>query len=124
MPIVVPPGPERAVAKSVDDVGNESQKTIDLGVPTFNRAAMVALDPVATADGSGLARLLVFAVDKKGEPLYQAKLSSKASAGDVDKEPVPLSPGMFLLVYRPGKAQRGSARVDVAGTAPGMFATQ
>ncbi|HEY4220133.1 MAG TPA: hypothetical protein VGO62_02300, partial [Myxococcota bacterium] len=114
VPIVVPPGPERAVAKSVDDVGNESQKTIDLGVPTFNRVAMVALDPVATADGSGQARLLVFAVDKKGEPLYQAKLTSKASAGDVDKEPVGLSPGMFLLAYRPGKAPKGTARVDVA----------
>ena len=112
--IVVPPGPERAVARSVDELGNESQKTIDLGVPPFNRLTMVALDAVAAADGTGEARLLVFAVDKKGDPLYQAKLTSTASVGDVDKEPVGLSPGMFRLGYRPGKAPRGKATVTVS----------
>ncbi len=124
VPIVVPPGPEHAVARSVDDVGNESQKVIDLDVPTFNRLAVVALDDVAAADGSGEARLLVFAVDKKGAPLYEAKLETKASAGAVSKEPVPLSPGMFELLFHPGKAARGTAKIDVSLVdAPGSTAT-
>lgn len=124
VPIVVPPGPERAVARSVDGVGNESQKTIDLGVPPFNRLAMVPLDDVASADGSGEARLLVFVVDKKGEPLYEASFVSRASVGEVDGAPVGLSPGMFRLGYRPGKAARGEARIDVTlDGAPGSAAS-
>jgi hypothetical protein len=110
--IVVPPGPERAVAKSIDDVGNESQKTIDLGVPGFNRLAMLALDDVASADGA--ARILAFAVDKKGEPLFEAKLKTKGSIGELE-EPVGIAPGLFLLTYKPGKsAARGIARIDVS----------
>lgn len=114
VPIVVPPGPERAVARSIDAVGNESQKTIDLGVPPFNRLALLPLDDVASADGAGEARLLAFVVDKKGQPLYEARFAARASVGEVDPAPVGLSPGMFKLGYRPGKAPRGEARVDVS----------
>lgn len=113
VPIIVPPGPERAVARSIDEVGNESQKTIDLGVPTFNRLAAVALDDTVSADGGGAARVLAFVVDKKGDPLYQAKLKGKASVGIVDKEVTGLAPGMFLVLFRPGKAARGKATIDL-----------
>lgn len=113
VPIVVPPGPERAMARSVDAVGNESQKTIDLGVPPFNRLALLPLDDVASADGAGEARLLAFVVDKKGQPLYEARFAARASVGEVDPAPVGLSPGMFKLGYRPGKAPRGEATVEV-----------
>lgn len=125
--IVVPPGPERAVARSIDEVGNESQKTIDLGVPSFNRLAAVALDDTVSADGTGAARVLAFVVDKKGEPLFDAKLKGKASIrGAVVEDGEGLAPGMFRLLVRPGKvdaAKRTSIAVDIAlEGAPGSTA--
>ncbi len=114
VPLVVPPGPERAVARSVDEVGNESQKTIDLGVPPFNRVALIALDDPVAADGTARGRLLAFVVDKKGEPLFSAKLKQKASVGAFTGEPVGVAPGMFLLAWQPGKAPPGSAQLSVA----------
>lgn len=110
--IVVPPGPENAVARSIDEVGNESQKTIDLAVPTFNRLAAAPLDDTVAPEG--VARVLAFVVDKKGEPLFDAKLTAKASfgrAGDVEG----LAPGMFRVLVRPGGATRkGKLNVDIS----------
>lgn len=114
VPLVVPPGPERAVARSVDELGNESQKTIDLAVPAFNRVALLALDDPVPADGSGRARVLAFVVDKKGEPLFTAKLTATASVGGFDGEPVGVAPGIFLLTWKAGKAAPGAAELKVA----------
>ena len=114
VPLVVPPGPERAVARSVDELGNESQKTIDLAVPAFNRVALVALDDPVPADGSGRARVLAFLVDKKGEPLFTAKLVPSASVGTFAGEPLGVAPGIFLFTWLPGKAPPGNAELKVA----------
>lgn len=110
--ILAPPGPERAVAHSVDPVGNASRKTVDLGVPPFNRLALVNVDEVAAADGNGEAQLLVFVVDKKGEPLFDAPLQVTASLGDFAGGPLGIAPGVYRLRYRPGKAPPGSVRID------------
>lgn len=124
VPLVVPPGPEHAVARSVDELGNESQKTIDLAVPSFNRVALVALDDPVAADGVGRARVLAFVVDKKGEPLFTAPLQPSASVGAFQGEPVGVAPGIFLLQYRPGKAAPGTATVKAAlDGAPGSLGT-
>ncbi|OGQ12073.1 MAG: hypothetical protein A2138_01275, partial [Deltaproteobacteria bacterium RBG_16_71_12] len=123
VPLVVPPGPERAVARSVDEVGNESQKTIDLGVPAFNRVALLALDDPVAADGGSRGRLLAFVVDKKGEPLFSARLKAKASVGAFGGEPVGVAPGVFLVAWQPGKAAPGTAKVSVTlDGAPGSTA--
>jgi hypothetical protein len=110
--IVVPPGPERAVAKSVDAVGNESQKTVDLGVPPFNRLAAFALDPIVTGDGSGRARILAVAVDNKGAPLVEAALKPNAGFGSFD-DAVAIAPGLFELGWKPGKSAAGEAAVQL-----------
>lgn len=112
--ILAPPGPERAVAKSKDPAGNESQKGVDLGVPPFNRLALVALDEVAAADGDGEAQLLVFAVDKKGEPLFDAVLTVEASQGSFEGAPLALFPGVYRVRYRPGLAEVGTASIKVS----------
>lgn len=123
VPLVVPPGPERAVARSVDEVGNESQKAIDLGVPPFNRVALLALDDPVAADGGARGRLLAFVVDKKGAPLFSAKLKPKATVGAFAGEPAGVAPGVFLLTWQPGKAAPGTAKVSVAlEGAPGSTA--
>ena len=109
VPIVVPPGPERAVARSVDPLGNASQRTIDLGVPAFNRLAVVPLDDVVVGDGTGEARLLAIAVDKKGEPLFNAKISVRPSVGELAAPIEGIAPGLYRAIYRPGPAVRGEA---------------
>lgn len=110
--ILAPPGPERAVARSVDPVGNASRKTVDLGVPPFNRLALVRIDEVATADGGGEAELLAFAVDKKGEPLFDAPLKVSASVGELAGEPLGIAPGVYRVRYRPGSVPTGNVRID------------
>lgn len=113
VPILVPPGPETAVAKSVDSVGNESQKSISLGVPAFNRLAVVALDDVVAGDGMGSGRLLAYVVDKKGMPLVDTRLTAKASAGRV-AAPVEVAPGMFEMIWQPGPSTAQEAAVEIA----------
>jgi hypothetical protein len=112
VPILVPPGPETALAKSVDNVGNESQKSISLGVPGFNRLAVVALDDVVAGDGNGRGRLLAYVVDKKGAPLVDARLTAKASAGRV-AAPVEVGPGMFEMLWQPGPSTAQEATVTI-----------
>lgn len=105
--MLVPPGPERAIAKSVDAVGNESQKTIDLGVPPFNRLAVLSLDDIVPGDGSGRARVLAFVVDKKGAPLVDAVIRAEVAVGAVEEDVKGIAPGMFEVLWKPGaiKAQ-------------------
>ncbi len=105
--MLVPPGPERAIAKSVDAVGNESQKTIDLAVPPFNRLAVLSLDDIVPGDGNGRARVLAFVVDKKGAPLVDAVIKAEVGVGVVEDDVRGIAPGMFEVLWRPGalKAQ-------------------
>lgn len=112
--VLAPPGPERAVAQSKDPAGNESSKVVSLGVPAFNRLALITVDEVAVADGTGEAQLLTFAVDKKGEPLFEAELEVKASVGGFEGEPLAIAPGVFRLRFRPGQVPTGEATVEVA----------
>lgn len=116
VPILVPPGPEHAVARSIDAVGNESQKSISLRVPAFNRLAVVALDEVVVGDNKGMGRILVYVVDKKGAPLVDGRLVAKASVGTV-AAPLEVAPGVFELVWRPGvvKVPEATVTVSLAG---------
>jgi hypothetical protein len=113
VPILVPPGPETAVARSVDSLGNESQKSISLGVPGFNRIAVVALEDVVTGDGAGRGRLLACVVDKKGAPLVGARLTAQASVGRL-AAPVEVAPGVFEWLWQPGIAKPREATVAIA----------
>lgn len=112
VPIVVPPGPEHAVATSVDALGNESTKTIDLAVPAFNRVALRMLDDVCVT--GGVARALVLAVDKKGAPLVDARLVFSVDGVAQALRPRPLSPGLYLYAWTATPGRSGVARVEVA----------
>ncbi len=112
--IVAPPGPERAVAESTDLAGNQSSKPVPLGVPSFSRLALMPIDDVAAADGSGEAQLLLFIVDKKGAPLFDATdVSAEADIGGFKGQPLGLAPGVFRLRYQPGETQAEHATVTV-----------
>lgn len=110
--IAVPPGTDGAVAVSVDIAGNESQKNIDLGVPEFNRLALLPLDEVVVGDGSGTARVLAFVVDMKGAPVGDAHILARSSVLQVDA-PVQLAPGVFLLKCKVGAAPAQSATLEL-----------
>jgi hypothetical protein len=112
VPIVVPPGPEHAVATSVDPLGNESTKAVDLAVPPFNRVALRVLDDVLVS-GQG-ARALVLAVDKKGAPLVGARFVFVLDGAPLAAKVAPLSPGMYLATWTTSSARAGVARVGVA----------
>jgi hypothetical protein len=112
--IVAPPGPERAVAESTDIAGNQSSKPVPLGVPSFSRLALMPIDDVAAADGSGEAQLLLFIVDKKGAPLFDATdVSAEADIGGFKGDPLGLAPGVFRLRYQPGETQAEQATITV-----------
>lgn len=114
VPILVAPGPEHAVATSLDASGNESTRTIDLGVPGFNRIALIALDDVVSGDGTGRARLLALAVDKKGAPLVDGQQLRSTTSVGVIAAPVAIAPGVFELVFAPGAVPAQQANVAVA----------
>lgn len=113
VPIIVPPGTAHAIARSIDDVGNASERDIDLGVPPYNQLALVPLDRVALADGSGSANLLVLAVDRDGSPLARPAFRVTTTVGSTSLDAEPLAPGMFRLVLAPGKTALRSASLDV-----------
>jgi|GEM_PF-1355490 len=122
--ILAPPGPERAVAKSTDEVGNESQKTVDLKVPSFNRLAIIPIDEVAAADGKGVAQVLIFLVDKKGVPMFDAPVDVNATVGGLQGDPQGLAPGLFRLHYAPGQTAEKKATLDVALQGKGAEASK
>jgi hypothetical protein len=123
--IQAPPGPENAVAESTDAAGNVSSRTVPLSVPPFSRIALMAVDRVASADGTGEATLLVFIVDKKGAPLFDASsLLVRVTPGALEGAPTGLAPGLFRLRYRPGVTTQANGRVEVAlKNARGSLAT-
>jgi len=113
--VIAPPGPERAVAESVDAAGNQSSKPVPLGVPPFSRLALMPVDRVASADGSGEAQLLLFIVDKKGAPLDDASaVTTTTSVGTFPGAPQGLAPGLFRLRLKPGMTSRKEAVVEVS----------
>ncbi len=112
VPIVAPPGPERAVAESVDEAGNQTTKSVALSVPPFNRVSLLAVDKVAAGDGTGLAQVLVFVVDKKGAPLFDAgDVELSADIGAFDERMPGIAPGVFRAIYRPGVVEKTEAHL-------------
>ncbi|MBN2362026.1 MAG: hypothetical protein JXR83_21420 [Deltaproteobacteria bacterium] len=111
--ILVPPGPTHGVAETVDRAGNQSKKTIDLGVQPFSRVAAFALDQTVVADGTPQSGLAAFAVDRRGVALGDAPLIARAGrgrTGAVDQ----LAPGVYRIEYRaPTQVGDGSDRVVV-----------
>jgi hypothetical protein len=119
VPIVVPPGALRGKAMSKDEAGNESEASIELGIPPFNRAALGVVDDAAIADGTGVARLVAVAVDERGAPVVafgvdpEKTLRAKASVGTIAIVQTG-EPGIALLELSPGKTKEPKSDVDIA----------
>jgi hypothetical protein len=80
LPLVVPPG-GRATGVSVDKLGNQQRREIDLALPPFPRLMLGAVPPTLPADGAARAEIVAFAVDARGNPERRAPPLVAASAG-------------------------------------------
>ncbi len=78
IPIVVPPGTQRAEARAVDRSGESRETEVDLHLPPFPRVVLLAPDAVEVGSLSEVAAL---AVDERGTPQPVAEISLVPSAG-------------------------------------------
>jgi hypothetical protein len=91
VPLVVPPG-GRATGVSVDKLGNQQKREIDLALPPFPRLFLGAVPPTLPADGAAHAEVVAFAVDARGNPERRAPPPLQASAGTLSP-PTPRGDG-------------------------------
>ncbi len=78
LPIVVPPGVQKAEARAVDRSGESRDTQVDLHLPAFPRVMLLA--PAAVEAGS-FSEVVVLGVDDRGEPEAPNRLSLVASTG-------------------------------------------
>jgi hypothetical protein len=120
VPLMVPPG-GRAVGVSVDKLGNQQRREIDLALPPFPRLLLSAVPPVLPADGAARAEVVAFAVDARGNPERRAPPPLTANAGTLSP-PTPRGDGAFTwtltapLTIGPGAVtlRAGPAMTEVA----------
>lgn len=80
LPLLVPPG-GHAVGVSVDTLGNQQKRDIDLALPPFPRLLIAAVPAELPADGSAHAEVIAYAVDARGTPEKSAPPELTADAG-------------------------------------------
>jgi hypothetical protein len=80
LPLLVPPG-GHAVGVSVDTLGNQQKRDIDLALPPFPRLLMAAVPALLPADGRSHAEVIAYAVDERGVPEKSAPPDLTADAG-------------------------------------------
>jgi hypothetical protein len=118
VPILVPPG-ARALAHSVDAIGNTRETPLDLGLPEVDRIACAAWPRALPADGRSEADLWCAAAEAAGAPAQRPVVRVTASAGVV-AAPEELRPGLLRARYRaPRGGGGGEAVLAVAYPAGG-----
>ncbi len=103
-PIVVPPGYTVAQATVTDESGNVTEKTLDLGIPSFPRLLMSAYPPKVTSDGRSRARIYVFCLDGQGNPSKE-KISLTATKGSLSA-PLTVAPGISRAIFSPPNSEK------------------
>ncbi|MFL5306853.1 MAG: hypothetical protein ACJ8F1_16680 [Polyangia bacterium] len=78
IPIVVPPGVQKADARAVDRSGESRDTQVDLHLPPFQRVVLLAPDAV---EAGSMSEVIVLGVDEHGEPAPAGQLALVASAG-------------------------------------------
>src|SRR5438874_1649719 len=78
IPIVVPPGVQKADARAVDRGGESRETQVDLHLPPFQRVVLLAPDAV---EAGSMSEVVVLGVDEHGDPAPAGQLALVASAG-------------------------------------------
>ncbi|HEX9102435.1 MAG TPA: Ig-like domain-containing protein, partial [Polyangia bacterium] len=116
VPLVVPPG-GRATGLSVDKLGNQQRREIDLALPPFPRLLLGAVPPTLPADGAAHAEIVAFAVDARGNPERRAPPPLSASAGTLSP-PIPRGDGSTTwTLTAPSTIGAGAVTLRAAGAA-------
>jgi len=112
LPVVVPPGVSRGVARSVSAVGNERRKPIDLGLPPAPRLACIAQPDRLPADGLGRAAIACLGWTDTGEAETEPQVALATSRGALT---APWREGgMVHAAYR--SPHGGAGPVEVTGS--------
>lgn len=83
LPILVPPGYQRAKATSVDRVGNRRTELVNLYLPATNQLGLWGYPRLLPADGRSRSRLLVTTIDPYGKPTDIGGVRIQAEHGKV-----------------------------------------
>ncbi|MCA1828825.1 MAG: hypothetical protein ABR567_19535 [Myxococcales bacterium] len=117
LPMVVPPGVEKATLHITDKLGNTIDKPLDLEPPPFTRMRMAP-----RADSASIASPLlleIFVVRRDGTPDDRATVDLDAEDGDAELRRR-IGRGVYLARYVPPAGKTGT--VHLVGTANGQQA--
>ena len=117
LPMIVPPGVDRATLHIVDKLGNSGDKPLDLEPPPFSRVRMAARS--TGANGSAPLELEIFVVKPDGSPDDSAKVGITADDGEVEVRKR-IAPGVYLARYFAPNGKAGT--VHFAAKANGQLA--
>ncbi|MBN2494109.1 MAG: hypothetical protein JXR96_05930 [Deltaproteobacteria bacterium] len=105
--VEAPPGVAQGVTITTDRLGNEKEAPLDLGVPEFNR--LLALCP------RGGDRLLMLAVDERGQPDESARLDVQASKGWLSP-PAKLDAGVYQSLFTVAEDSRIGEKIALGAS--------
>jgi hypothetical protein len=118
LPVIVPPG-GRALGLSVDKLGNEKRRDLDLALPPFPRTLLAVLPGELRADGEARAEVVVAAIDGRGE-LSRGAPPKLSTDGGTLAQAVARGPGLFTATLT---APRGIGEGALHVSAQGARAT-
>jgi hypothetical protein len=110
VPVVVPPGVNYGVARSVNEFGESTEQTIDLRIPPFRRLLLAA--PEAIAAGR-VREVAVYALDAAGLPLDPSGVALRASSGKAQPLGGRTGEARFL-VRAPVSLRQGPLRLEAS----------
>lgn len=110
LPLVVPPGVDKATLHITDKLGNRSDKPVDLDPPPFSRVRIASRSPGATS--AAPVDLEIFVVKPDGTPDDDAKVELTADGGDASVRKR-IDPGVYLARYLAPAGKTGTAHLEV-----------
>lgn len=108
LPMIVPPGVNKATVHITDKLGNVSDKPLDLDPPPFSRVRMASR--VAQANAASPLELEIFVVRPDGSPDDDAKLEVTSGDGEVEVRRR-VGPGVYLAQWLAPAGKSGVAHV-------------
>ncbi len=109
LPMVVPPGVEKATLHITDKLGNTTRKPLDLEPPPFSRVRMAPREDAAST--SEPLEVEIFVVKPDGTPDDHAKVSLASKDGETEMTGR-AGPGVYLAEFTPPRGKTGSAHLE------------
>lgn len=114
--VVVPPGVATAKVRSVDRLGNEKVKTIDLAPPPFQRVRLAIPEGASASWADAPLPIEIFAIDPTGAPAGSPP-EVKVDRGAIGAPAPGPSPGTFVAELRAPEQLPPDRRATVSASA-------